>query len=182
MKKNKNTTVIFHYSGRNKLGQKLKGEIKARSLVLAKVELMRQGIVVNKIAIIRSSIFNRKNEKIKTSDITVFSRQLATMIKSGIPLIQSFEIIANGQSNKRFKELIKNVKHDVETGHTFSETLKKYPIYFNKLFCNLVETGEKSGTLDIMLDKIATYKEKIETIKNSPYAQAFNNCSSLNTI
>lgn len=87
------------------------------------------------------------------------------MIESGIPLVQSFDIVAKGQSNKRLKELIENIKGDVETGLTLSETLKKNPAHFNELFCNLVEAGEKSGSLDIMLDKIATYKEKIETIK-----------------
>lgn len=87
------------------------------------------------------------------------------MIESGIPLVQSFDIVAKGQSNKRLKELIENIKNDVETGLTLSEALKKHPAHFNELFCNLVDAGEKSGSLDIMLDKIATYKEKIETIK-----------------
>ncbi|MBI2785664.1 MAG: type II secretion system F family protein, partial [Legionella longbeachae] len=101
----------------------------------------------------------------KSSDITVFSRQLATMIEAGIPLVQAFDILAKGQSNKRLKELIENIKRDVETGLTLSETFRKRPVFFNELFCNLVDAGEKSGSLDIMLDKIATYKEKIETIK-----------------
>ncbi|HHF7375562.1 type II secretion system F family protein [Legionella bozemanae] len=165
MKKNANTTLAFHYTGVNKAAQKINGDIEARSLALAKVELRRQGIIVNKIAKKRVPLFSLKSKKIKSGDITVFSRQLATMIESGIPLVQSFDIVAKGQSNKRLKELIENIKGDVETGLTLSEALKKNPAHFNELFCNLVEAGEKSGSLDIMLDKIATYKEKIETIK-----------------
>lgn len=165
MKKNANTTLTFHYTGVNKAAQKINGDIEARSLALAKVELRRQGVIVNKIAKKRAPLFSLKNRKIKSGDITVFSRQLATMIESGIPLVQSFDIVAKGQSNKRFKELIENIKGDVETGLTLAEALKKYPALFNELFCNLVDAGEKSGSLDIMLDKVATYKEKIETIK-----------------
>ncbi|STY29293.1 pilus assembly protein PilC [Legionella wadsworthii] len=165
MKKNANTTLTFHYTGVNKAAQKVNGDIEARSLALAKVELRRQGIIVSKIAKKRASFLNFKSKKIKSVDITVFSRQLATMIDSGIPLIQAFDIVSKGQSNKKMKDLIDSIKHDVETGLTLSETLKKHPAHFNELFCNLVEAGEKSGALDIMLDKIATYKEKIETIR-----------------
>lgn len=110
-------------------------------------------------------MFDRKNKKITQADITVFSRQLATMIESGIPLVQAFDIVAKGQSNKRLKDLIETIKHDIETGLTLAESLIKHPLYFNELFCNLVDAGEKSGSLDIMLDKVATYKEKIEIIK-----------------
>lgn len=165
MKKNANTTLTFHYTGINKASQKINGDIEARSLALAKVELRRQGITINKIVKKRALFLKRKSRKVKSSDITVFSRQLATMIESGIPLVQSFDIVAKGQTNKRLKELIEQIKRDVETGLTLSEALKKHPSHFNDLFCNLVDAGEKSGSLDIMLNKIATYKEKIETIK-----------------
>ncbi|QEY51567.1 type II secretion system F family protein [Legionella longbeachae] len=165
MKKNANTTLTFHYTGVNKASQKINGDIEARSLALAKVELRRQGIIISKIIKKRSPILKRNSRKVKSSDITVFSRQLATMIESGIPLVQSFDIVAKGQTNTRIKELIEQIKHDVETGLTLSEALKKHPSHFNDLFCNLVDAGEKSGSLDIMLNKIATYKEKIETIK-----------------
>lgn len=141
------------------------GDIQARSLALAKADLRNQGIVVNKVAKKRKPFFDKKNKKITAGDITVFSRQLATMIESGIPLVQSFDIVAKGQSNKRLKDLIEEIKHDVETGLTLAESLIKHPAYFNELFCNLIDAGEKSGSLDIMLDKVATYKEKIETIK-----------------
>ncbi|MGL5741049.1 MAG: type II secretion system F family protein [Legionella sp.] len=165
MKKNANTTLTFHYTGINRASQKVNGDIEARSIALAKVELRRQGVIVNKIAKKRNPLFGRKSKKIKSSDITVFSRQLATMIESGIPLVQAFDIVSKGQTNKRIKELIDTIKSDVETGLTLSEALKKHPANFNELFCNLVDAGEKSGSLDIMLDKVATYKEKIETIK-----------------
>lgn len=141
------------------------GDIQARSLALAKADLRKQGLIVNKLGKKRKPFFDRKNKKITPGDITIFSRQLATMIESGIPLVQSFDIVAKGQTNKRLQDLIENIKHDVETGLTLSESLMKHPAYFNDLFCNLVDAGEKSGSLDIMLDKVATYKEKIESIK-----------------
>lgn len=165
MKKDANPTLTFNYTGLNKANQKVNGDIEARSLALAKAELRRQGINIRKISKKRASFFKSKGKKIKSADITIFSRQLSTMISSGIPLVQSFDIVSKGQSNKRLKELLENIKKDIETGLALSEVLRKYPVYFNELFCNLVEAGEKSGSLDIMLDKISTYKEKIESIK-----------------
>lgn len=165
MEKNSNAALTFQYEGTNKAGQKIVGEIQARSVALAKADLRKKGIITNKVAKKRKPFFDRKNKKITQGDITVFSRQLATMIESGIPLVQSFDIVAKGQTNKRLKDLIEGIKHDVETGLTLSESMIKQPAYFNELFCNLVDAGEKSGSLDIMLDKVATYKEKIETIK-----------------
>ena len=165
MDKKANPVLTFHYEGINKSGQKMIGDIEARSLAIAKADLRKQGIVANKVVKKRKPFFDRKNRKIKPGDITVFSRQLATMIEAGIPLVQSFDIVAKGQSNKRLKDLIETIKHDVETGLTLSEALVKHPVFFNELFCNLVDAGEKSGSLDVMLDKVATYKEKIETIK-----------------
>lgn len=165
MAKETNELILFQYTGINKSGEKMTGEIQARSLAIAKADLRKQGIVLNKVAKKRKPFFDKRNKKITAGDITVFSRQLATMIESGIPLVQSFDIVAKGQNNKRLKELIETIKHDIETGLTLSEALGKHPAYFNELFCNLVDAGEKSGSLDIMLDKVATYKEKIETIK-----------------
>lgn len=165
MAKEANAIITFQYEGINKSGQKMTGEIQARTLAIAKADLRKQGIVTNKVVKKRKPFFDRKNKKIKPGDITVFSRQLATMIEAGIPLVQSFDIVAKGQSNQRMKVLINEIKHDIETGLTLSEALIKHPAYFNELFCNLVDAGEKSGSLDIMLDKVATYKEKIETIK-----------------
>jgi type IV pilus assembly protein PilC len=165
MDKKESTVLTFHYEGINKSGQKMVGEIQARSLAIAKADLRKQGIVTNKVVKKRKPFFDKNNKKIKPGDITVFSRQLATMIESGIPLVQAFDIVAKGQSNKRLKTLIETIKSDVETGLTLAEALIKHPAYFNELFCNLVDAGEKSGSLDVMLDKVATYKEKIETIK-----------------
>lgn len=165
MAKEANPILTFHYEGINKAGQKMLGDIQARSIALAKADLRKQGIIVNKVVKKRKPFFNRKNKKITQGDITIFSRQLATMIESGIPLIQSFDIVSKGQTNTRLKTLIETVKSDVETGLTLAESLLKHPAYFNELFCNLVDAGEKSGSLEVMLNKIATYKEKIETIK-----------------
>ncbi len=157
--------VVFKYEGINKSGEKCAGEIEARSVALAKADLRNKGIVTRKVQKKRKSFFDSSDKKIKQLDITVFARQLATMIKSGIPLMQSFDIVAKGQSNKRMQKLINEIKSGVETGLTLAEALKKHPIYFNDLFCNLVDAGERSGSLEIMLDKVATYKEKIESIK-----------------
>jgi type IV pilus assembly protein PilC len=165
MKKNTNNSVVFNYIGTNKYGHKIKGTIEARSIPLAKVALQKQGIITEKVFKKRAPLFIRNNKKIKASDISVFSRQLATLIEAGIPLAQAFDIVAKGQSNKQLKTLIEQIKHDIETGLTLAEALCKRPVFFNKLFCNLVDAGEKSGSLDIMLDKIASYKEQIETIK-----------------
>ncbi|KTD61806.1 type II secretion system F family protein [Legionella spiritensis] len=167
MDKNKNANAIISYQweGVNKTGEKVNGIIDARSLALAKADLRKQGIITKKVIKKRKPLFDKKNKKITQGDITVFSRQMATMIEAGIPLVQSFDIVSKGQSNNRMRDLIDGVKKDVETGLTLAEALQKHPEYFNDLFCNLVDAGEKSGSLEIMLDKVATYKEKIETIK-----------------
>ena len=163
----KDTMVLISYQweGVNNAGQLKNGVIEARSLALAKAELRKQSITIRKITKKRKPLFDRKNKKIKQADITTFSRQMATMIEAGIPIIQSFDIVAKGQTNKRMKDLIEGINKDVESGTTLAESLHKYPAFFNDLFCNLVDAGEKSGSLDIMLDKVATYKEKVETIK-----------------
>lgn len=165
MAKNTNNILTFHYVGVNNSGKKTAGDIEARSLALAKADLRKQGIIIKKVVKKRKPLFDKKNRKIKTADISAFSRQLATLIDSGIPLIQAFDIISKGQSNKRLKDLIDSVKSDIETGLTLAEALGRHPQFFNELFCNLVDAGEKSGSLDIMLDKIATYKEKTESLK-----------------
>ena len=159
------TTTEFQWTGTNSTGQKAEGFITARSLVLAKAELRKQGVTVKKIGAKRKPFFDKKNKKITQGDITIFSRQMATMIQAGIPIIQSFDIVAKGQTNQKMKTLIENIKKDVESGTTLSEALAKFPVFFNDLFCNLVDAGERSGSLDIMLDKVATYKEKVESIK-----------------
>jgi len=166
MIKNQKSKTRYLWSGTNKKDQFINGEIEARSLIVAKIKLHNKGINIKKIAKNRKPLFDRKFKKITLLDISTFSRQLATMINAGIPIIQSFEIIAKGQSNNNMKNLLYKIKNDIESGLTLTESLQKYPLYFNELFCNLIDVGEKSGTLDIMLDKIANYKEKTEIIKN----------------
>jgi type IV pilus assembly protein PilC len=157
----KKSTYHFRWQGFNHQGIKQKGIIEAASIALVKQELGNQAIRVNKIS--KKNDFFRS--RIKQSHITLFSRQLATMLKAGIPLIQAFDFVANSQTNHLMKSLIVNIKTEVEQGHTFSEALQKHPKFFNDLFCNLIAVGEKSGKLDLMLDKVANYKEKIESIK-----------------
>lgn len=159
------TLISYQWEGINRSGEKINGVVEANSLAIAKAELRKQGVITKKIRKKRKSLFSKKSKKIKQVDISVFSRQLATMIEAGIPLVQAFDIVAKGQSNARMKDLILLIKRDVESGLTLAEALGKHPAYFNELFCNLVDAGEKSGSLEIMLDKVATYKEKVETIK-----------------
>lgn len=165
MEKSSVVLTNYQWEGVNGAGQLVNGVIEARSIAIAKAELRKQSIFIKKIAKKRKPLFDRKNKKIKPGDITVFSRQMATMIEAGIPIIQSFDIVAKGQTNNRMKDLIYAIKKDVESGSTLAESLSKYPVFFNELFCNLVDAGEKSGSLDVMLDKVATYKEKVESIK-----------------
>ncbi|MBA3537824.1 MAG: type II secretion system F family protein [Tatlockia sp.] len=159
MKKSKHR---YHWQGVDHQGVRQKGVIEAFSVALVKQELGNLPIRVKKIRKKNDFIFN---SRIKQAHITLFSRQLATMLKAGIPLIQAFDFVANCQTNHLIKSLIVEIKADVEQGLTFSETLHRHPKFFNELFCNLIAVGEKSGKLDMMLDKVADYKEKIESIK-----------------
>lgn len=159
-----NELQIFEWVGVDKVGKKLKGEQKAKSSTLAKNELRRQGIQVKKIYKKRKSIFS-SGKAIKAQDISLFSRQLATMMESGVPMVQAFEIIEGGQSNPRMAKLINDVKTEIQSGSSLAESLGKHPIYFDELYCNLVNAGEKAGVLDELLDTIATYKERTEEIK-----------------
>jgi type IV pilus assembly protein PilC len=160
-----NKIPLYIYQGLDKNRQTTRGEINARSLVIAKAELLKQGITIQKIYEKKPSLFKKRKQKIGSPAVTMFTRQLSTMINSGIPLVQSFDIIAKGQSNPSMVSLIEHIKKEVESGTSLSESLKKHPQYFNELFCNLVDAGEKSGSLDIMLSNLATYKEKVESIK-----------------
>ncbi len=154
----------FEWTGIDKVGKKLKGEQKAKSSTLAKNELRRQGIQVKKIYKKRKSLFSN-GKAIKAQDIALFSRQLATMMESGVPMVQAFEIIEGGQSNPRMAKLINDVKTEIQSGSSLAESLGKHPVYFDELYCNLVNAGEKAGVLDELLDTIATYKERTEEIK-----------------
>lgn len=158
----KKTKTVYYWEGMNQQGLKLKGTIEASSVAFVKKELGTQAIRIKKIKRKTNFILNRK---IKQVTISFFIRQLATMLKAGIPLIQSFDFVAKSQTNFQMKWLIEKLKNEVEQGQTLSEAFKKQPKFFNQLFCNLIATGEKSGKLDLMLDSLAAYRERIEAIK-----------------
>ena len=151
----------FSWEGKNKQGKVVRGEVKAASEAAASAGLRRQGITVTKLKKQKSS-----NAKVTDKDITLFSRQLATMVKSGVPLLQSFDIVGKGTNNPGLAKLLYDIKSDVETGSNLASAFRKYPQYFDALFCNLVEAGEQAGILDTLLDRLATYKEKIQAIKS----------------
>ena len=147
-----------------KAEKKSKGEITAKSEILARNELKRQGYRVTKIRK-KSKPFFTRSQKITASDIAIFSRQLATMLKAGIPLVQAFDIIGKGHENPSMQLMLLSIKTNLENGDTLAESLKNNPLYFDELYCNLVDAGENAGVLETLLDKIATYKEKTESIK-----------------
>lgn len=154
----------FVYDGTNRRGQQVKGETTSRSMELAKATLRKQGITVKTIKKKPKPLFTFK-KKIKPIDIAIFSRQLATMLKAGVPLTQSFEIVADSLDNPSMKDLVLALKGEVESGTTFTTALRRHPRYFDELFCSLVESGEQSGALETMLERVATYKEKSELLK-----------------
>lgn len=156
----------FNYEGIDRKGAKIKGELPARNLALAKVTLRKQGITIKSIREKKKNILEGiMKKKVTTLDITIFTRQLATMMKAGVPLVQGFEIVAEGLENPSMREVVLGIKGEVEGGNTFAGALKKYPQYFDNLFCSLVESGEQSGALETMLDRVAVYKEKSELLK-----------------
>ncbi len=156
---------MFVWEGTDKRGKKVKGEMSGQSDALVKATLRRQGINVGKVKKKPKSLFGIK-KKITAKDISVFSRQMATMMSAGVPLVQAFEIVGRGHENASMQELLLNVKGDVESGNTLADALAKHPLYFDELFVNLVRAGEAGGILETLLDKIATYKEKTEVIKS----------------
>ena len=156
----------FAYDGVDRKGAKIKGELPAKNMALAKVMLRKQGVTIKNIREKRKNILaGLSKKKVTTLDITIFTRQLATMMKAGVPLVQSFEIVAEGLDNPSMREVVLGIKGEVEGGNTFAGALKKYPQYFDRLFCSLVESGEQSGALETMLDRVAIYKEKSELLK-----------------
>ncbi len=154
----------FLWEGTDRNGKKVKGKSLASDEAAVRADLRRQGVVPTRIRKQPKSLFSGGG-KITTGDIAIFSRQLATMLAAGIPLVQAFEIVGNGHENEAMQKLILNVKGDVEGGTSLAEALAKHPLYFDDLFVNLVEAGEQAGALETLLDKIATYKEKTEAIK-----------------
>ncbi len=156
--------ATFAWKGSDRRGQVVVGELQAANANLVKAELRRQGIVPKRVTK-KSSLFGGRSKKITAADIAIFMRQLATMLDSGVPLVQAFEIIGRGHENPSMADLVLTIKADVEGGSALAEALGKHPQYFDDLVCNLVNAGEQAGVLDTLLDKIATYKEKTESIK-----------------
>lgn len=155
--------AIFSWEGTNRDGKKVTGETPAANADMIKADLRRQGIVPKRVR--KKSTVAASQKKITAGDIAIFARQLATMMRAGVPLVQSFDITGNGHSNPAMRQLILSIKTDVESGGTFASALRKHPLQFDDLFCNLVEAGEQSGALETLLDKIAIYKEKTESLK-----------------
>ncbi len=156
-------SATFAWEGVDKSGAKKKGEIVGANEMAIKAELRRQGI--RPVAIKKKSALSRSRKKITPKDIAIFTRQLATMMAAGVPLVQSFEIVGRGHENPSMQDLIMTVKASIEGGSGLAESLAKHPLYFDDLVCSLVAAGEASGTLETLLNKIAIYKEKVEAIK-----------------
>lgn len=163
-------TITFQWEGTNKRGQKIEGEMLGENSAIVKAQLRKQGIIPKRIRRKSEGLFGiggggGGSKKIKNVDITIFLRQLATMAKSGVPLMQGLEIVADGLENPAMQKVVLGVKDDVAAGNDFASCLKKYPDQFDQLTCALIESGEQSGALEQMLDRVAIYKEKSEALK-----------------
>jgi type IV pilus assembly protein PilC len=152
----------FLWEGRDKGGKVVRGELRSVSEAAVNATLRRQGIIVQKV---KKQKFG-SGGKVRDKDISLFTRQLATMMKSGVPLLQSFDIVSKGASNPAVARLLTEIKTEVETGSSLAQAFRKYPLYFDALYCNLVQAGEQAGILETLLDRLATYKEKILAIKS----------------
>ncbi|MDC0003402.1 type II secretion system F family protein [Porticoccaceae bacterium] len=157
-------TLMFTFKGKNRKGEKVEGELRSNNLAGAKSQLRKQGIISTSVRKKSKPMFSR-DKKIVPADIAIFTRQLATMMKAGVPLVQSFEIVADGSDKPKMRDLIFEVRDNVSAGGGFAAALRKHPHQFDDLFCSLVESGETAGALEIMLDRVATYKEKTEQLK-----------------
>ncbi len=151
----------YSWTGKDKSGKVVKGEVRAGGESTVAANLRRQGIQVQSI----KKVSQRGGKKITEKDITIFTRQLAVMMKAGVPLLQAFDIVGRGHSNPSVAKLLLDIKTDVETGSSLAQVFRRYPLYFDALFCNLVGAGEQAGILDTLIDRLATYKEKILAIK-----------------
>ena len=157
-------TSMFTWEGTDRKGGKVKGELSGVSPALVKAQLRKQGINPQKVRKKSPSLFGG-GKKIKPMDIALFTRQMATMMKAGVPLLQSFDIIGEGFDNQNMRKLVDDLKQEVAAGNSFATALRKKPQYFDDLYCNLVDSGEQSGALETLLDRVATYKEKTEALK-----------------
>ena len=158
----KNETFIWQ--GVDKQGRKTRGELNAPSSAIVKAHLRKQGIAAKNVKKKPKPLFS-SNKPIKPADVAIFTRQMATMLKAGVPLVQSFDIVSEGVENPTMQTLVTEIKNDVAAGGGFAAACAKHPKYFDELFCSLIESGEASGTLEVMLDRVATYKEKTEALK-----------------
>jgi len=153
---------VFEWEGKDKTGKLVRGEVRAGGEAMVSASLRRQGILVTKVKKRRLG----GGRSIKQKDIAIFTRQLATMMRAGVPLLQSFDIVARGSTNPRMTKLLNDIRNDVETGTSLSSAFRKHPLHFDALYCNLVEAGETGGILEELLDRLAVYQEKIVAIKN----------------
>ncbi|RYY74113.1 MAG: type II secretion system F family protein [Gammaproteobacteria bacterium] len=158
-------TNTYTYKGVDRKGTKVQGEVNSSSPALAKAQLLKQGISANSVSKKSKPLFGNKGKAIKPVDIAVFARQMATMMKAGVPLVQAFDIVADGLDNPNLRTLVLTIRDSVAAGGGFAMSLRAHPKYFDELFCNLVDAGEQAGALETMLDRIATYKEKTERLK-----------------
>jgi len=153
---------VFEWEGKDKNGKVVRGEIRAGGEAMVSASLRRQGILITKVKKRRTT----GGKAIKQKDIAIFTRQLSTMMRAGVPLLQAFDIVARGSTNARLTKLLMDIRNDVETGTSLSSAFRKHPLYFDALYCNLVEAGEAGGILDTLLDRLAIYQEKTMAIKN----------------
>lgn len=164
MAKKAEKVSVYTWEGVDRKGTKVSGELSGHNLPLVKAQLRKQGINPTKVRKKSVSLFG-KGKKIKPLDIAFFSRQMATMMKAGVPLLQSFDIISEGAENPNMRSLVDSLKQEVSAGNSFATALRQKPEYFDELFCNLVDAGEQAGALESLLDRVATYKEKTEALK-----------------
>ncbi|HEX7341910.1 MAG TPA: type II secretion system F family protein [Rhodanobacteraceae bacterium] len=157
--------TVYEWVAQDKRGKKMKGEMQGKNASLVKAELRRMGMNPQTVREKPKPLFGSAGKRVKPGDVAVFSRQIATMMASGVPMVQSFDIIAGGQKNPRFKNMLEDVKTTIEGGASLHEALGRYPIQFDELYRNLVQAGESAGVLDSVLDTVATYKERTEAIK-----------------
>ena len=161
-----NKLTMYDWTALDKRGKRMSGEMQAKNASLVKAELRRQGMNPQTVRERAKPLFGSSGSTVKPRDVAIFSRQIATMMASGVPMVQAFDIIANGQKNVRFKNMLLDVKANIEGGASLHEALGQYPVQFDELYRNLVHAGESAGVLDTILDTVATYKERVEGIKS----------------
>ncbi|HVI55378.1 MAG TPA: type II secretion system F family protein [Luteibacter sp.] len=158
--------IPYDWTALDKRGKRMKGDMQAKNAAMVKAELRRQGMNPQTVREKSKPLFGSTGKKVKPRDVAIFSRQIAAMMAAGVPMVQAFEIIANGQKNARFKNMLVEIRQSIEGGSSLHEALGLYPVEFDELYRNLVHAGESAGVLDTVLDTVATYKERMETIKS----------------